>query len=155
PSRQPDGSGLSPRTGMTIRQEPWEGSLNLPRRLRWAKPSGVNTERARSTHRTGAFLLGALAALAAGAAACSLSQEGVMPPADTLFFPAAAVMPPDGQWLYVANSNADLRYNDGTLAMLNVGEDVVTATADGTLTLRGAASDRARPGQWAVCPQQD
>ncbi|HXU64086.1 MAG TPA: hypothetical protein VN962_20445 [Polyangia bacterium] len=113
------------------------------------------TERARSTHRTGAFLLGALAALAAGAAACSLSQEGVMPPADTLFFPAAAVMPPDGQWLYVANSNADLRYNDGTLAMLNVGEDVVTATADGTLTLRGAASDRARPGQWAVCPQQD
>jgi hypothetical protein len=25
-----------------IRQEPWEGSLDLPRRLRWAKPSSVN-----------------------------------------------------------------------------------------------------------------
>ena len=25
-----------------IRQEPWEGSSNLPRRLRWAKPSSVN-----------------------------------------------------------------------------------------------------------------
>ena len=24
-----------------IRQEPWEGSLDLPRRLRWAKPSSV------------------------------------------------------------------------------------------------------------------
>lgn len=113
------------------------------------------TERARSTHRTGAFLLGALAALAAGAAACSLSQQGVMPPADTLFFPSAAIMPPDGQWLFVANSNADLRYNDGTLAVLNVGLDVVAPTADGTLTLRGAASDRARPGQWATCPQED
>jgi len=113
------------------------------------------TERARATHRTGAFLLGALAALAAGAAACSLSQEGVMPPADTLFFPSAAVMPPDGQWLFVTNSNADLRYNDGTLAMLNVGPDVVATTADGTLTLHGAASDRARPGQWAVCPQEN
>ncbi|MFL5307579.1 MAG: helix-turn-helix domain-containing protein [Polyangia bacterium] len=29
--------------GVSIRQEPWEGSLNLPRRLRWAKPSSVNT----------------------------------------------------------------------------------------------------------------
>ncbi|HSS39174.1 MAG TPA: serine/threonine-protein kinase, partial [Polyangia bacterium] len=27
---------------ITIRQEPWEGSLNLPRRSRWAKPSSVN-----------------------------------------------------------------------------------------------------------------
>jgi hypothetical protein len=106
-------------------------------------------ERARSTHRTGAFLLGALAAMAAGAAACSLSQEGVTPPADTLFFPSYAVMPDTGQWLYVANSNADLRYNGGTLAMLNVGPDVVTDTG----TLRGAASDRARPGEWGVCPQ--
>ena len=27
-----------------IRQEPWEGSLDLPRRLRWAKPSSVNAK---------------------------------------------------------------------------------------------------------------
>ena len=30
------------QTRRAIRQEPWEGSLNLPRRLRWAKPSSVN-----------------------------------------------------------------------------------------------------------------
>jgi hypothetical protein len=106
-----------------------------------------------SPQRTGAFLLGALAALAAGAAACSLSQEGVMPPADTFFFPSTAILAPGGQWLYVANSNADLRYNDGTLVMVNVGPDVTTP--DGSVTLRGAASDRARPGDWAVCPSQD
>ncbi len=109
-----------------------------------------------SPQRTGAFLLATLAALAAGAAACSLSQEGVMPPADTFFFPSSAIEAPDGQWLFVANSNADLRFNDGTLVMVNVGGDVTAPTADGTtVTLRGAASDRARPGQWAVCPQQD
>ncbi len=108
-----------------------------------------------SPQRTGAFLLTTLAALAAGAGACSLSQEGVMPPADTFFFPSSAIMPPDGQWLFVANSNADLRYNDGTLVMVNVGEDVTAPGADGTVTLRGAASDRARGSQWPVCPQQD
>ena len=99
-----------------------------------------------------AFLLGAALA---GVAACSLSQEGVMPPADTLFFPSSAAMAPDGDWLYVANSNADLRYNDGTLVVMNVGEDRTVATDSGLLTLRGAASDRARPSEWAVCAQQD
>ncbi len=96
-----------------------------------------------------------LGAALAGVAACSLSQEGVMPPADTLFFPSSAAIAPDGDWLYVANSNADLRYNDGTLVVMNVGEDRTVATDSGLLTLRGAASDRARPSQWAVCPQQD
>jgi hypothetical protein len=63
-----------------------------------------------------------------------------MPPADIFFFPSSAVMAPGGQWLFVANSNADLRYNDGTLAMVDV---------------QAAAADRARPGAWAACPQQD
>ncbi len=94
-------------------------------------------------------------AVLAGVAACSLSQEGVMPPADTLFFPSSAVMAPGGDWLYVANSNADLRYNDGTLVVVNVGEDRTVVTDSGLLTLRGAASDRARPSDWPICPQQD
>lgn len=67
-----------------------------------------------------------------------------MPPADTFFYPSSAFMP-DGQWLYVANSNADLRFNDGTLAMVNVGTDVGYQV--------GAASDRQRP--WGACPQVD
>ncbi|HVV16251.1 MAG TPA: hypothetical protein VHH90_03535 [Polyangia bacterium] len=78
-----------------------------------------------------------------------------MPPADTLFFPSSAAMAPDGGWLFVANSNADLRYNDGTLLVMNVGEDRTVATDSGPVTLRGAASDRARPSDWAICPQPD
>ena len=54
--------------------------------------------------------------------ACTLSQNGVVPPSDTFFYPTSGVMSPTdpaGQWLYVANSNADLRFNDGTLVMVD------------------------------------
>jgi hypothetical protein len=95
-----------------------------------------------------------LAALAASA--CSLSQNGVGPPGDTFFYPTSAIMNPTdtaGQWLYVANSNADLRFNDGTLLAVNVGmSDFPDAThADGVL--HGAAVDRA--AAWPQCPQED
>ncbi len=111
---------------------------------------------ARAFHATA--LAAAATAMAVGVAACSLSQEGVMPPSDTFFFPTSAIMAPDGHfpgWLFVANSNADLRYNDGTLVVVNVGEDVKGAVASGIETRVGAASDRARASQWAVCGQQD
>jgi hypothetical protein len=87
----------------------------------------------------------ALALTLASVAACSLSQEGVMPPADTFFFPSSGFMAPEGRWLYVANSNADLRYNDGTLVTVNVGEDLGYQV--------GAASDRQR--SWGACAQAD
>jgi hypothetical protein len=93
----------------------------------------------------------ALAVALASVAACSLSQEGVMPPADTFFFPSSAMMPPDGQWLFVANSNADLRYNDGTVAMVNVGEDIIDGY--GNVLSQGAAT--ARKGDWPACAQVD
>ncbi|HEY6476569.1 MAG TPA: hypothetical protein VI456_08285 [Polyangia bacterium] len=89
-----------------------------------------------------------LAALAASA--CSLSQNGVTPPGDTFFFPTSAIMSPTdtaGDWLYVANSNADLRFNDGTLVMVNVG----MRTDAGTTS--GAAFDRTQ--DWEQCPQED
>jgi hypothetical protein len=47
--------------------------------------------------------------------ACGLNQAGVDPPSDTIAYPASAVMDRDGDWLLVTNSNADLRYNDGSL----------------------------------------
>jgi DNA-binding beta-propeller fold protein YncE len=89
-----------------------------------------------------------LAALAAFG--CSLSQNGVSPPGDTFFYPTGAIMNPTdwaGDWLYVANSNADLRFNDGTLVMVNVG----MRTDLGTMS--GAAFDRTQP--WPQCPQED
>ncbi len=97
-----------------------------------------------------------LAALAASA--CSLSQNGVTPPADTFFFPTGAIMNPTdtaGQWLYVANSNADLRFNDGTLVMVNVGDSEFPDPAQLDGTLHGAALDRANPESWGACPQED
>ena len=72
----------------------------------------------------GARALGFLA-LALGAGACTLSQNGVVPPSDTFFYPTSGVMSPTdpaGQFLYVANSNADLRFNDGTLVMVDVSQ---------------------------------
>jgi hypothetical protein len=53
------------------------------------------------------------------ASACGLNQEGVPPPQDAIFFPASAIADPAGDWLYVTNSNSDLRYNDGTLVAIH------------------------------------
>src|SRR5512138_3665976 len=52
--------------------------------------------------------------------ACGLNQAGVDPPSDTIAYPASAVMDRNGDWLLVTNSNADLRYNDGTLMALSL-----------------------------------
>jgi hypothetical protein len=56
----------------------------------------------------------------ASAPACGLNQAGVDPLENTIAYPASAVMDKAGDWLFVTNSNADLRYNDGTLIALNL-----------------------------------
>ena len=56
----------------------------------------------------------------ASAPACGLNQAGVDPLENTIAYPASAVMDKDGDWLFVTNSNADLRYNDGTLIAFNL-----------------------------------
>ena len=71
-----------------------------------------------------AFVL--LTAAAVWLPACGLNQAGVDPPDDTIAFPASAVMDHSGDWLFVTNSNADLRYNDGTLVAFSL----VRAAAD-------------------------
>ncbi|HJL06265.1 MAG TPA: hypothetical protein RMH85_20370 [Polyangiaceae bacterium LLY-WYZ-15_(1-7)] len=53
----------------------------------------------------------ALAWLALGAC----DNEGAPPPNGRLAFPAALAVSPDGSFLYVANSNFNLRYNSGSL----------------------------------------
>jgi hypothetical protein len=73
--------------------------------------------------------------------ACGLNQAGVAPPADIFGYPASAVMDRNGDWLFVTNSNADLRYNDGTLM---------------ALSLTRAANDRASPPMGTTaCPLVD
>jgi DNA-binding beta-propeller fold protein YncE len=88
----------------------------------------------------GASFACGLALVALGTAGCGLNQEGVAPPNDHIAFPASAVVDPGGAWLYVANSNSDLRYNNGTLVAVN---------------LQAAAADRARPADFPLCPYAD
>jgi hypothetical protein len=76
----------------------------------------------------------------ASASACALNQQGVTPPADTFFYPASAVVDPSGRWLFVSNSNADLRFNDGTLVVVDL--DLVS-------------QDRLPSQAWSPCPQED
>src|SRR5262245_23840485 len=83
--------------------------------------------------------LALLVAASASAAACGLNQAGVEPRKETIAFPASAVLDRSGDWLFVTNSNADLRYNDGTVI---------------ALSLVRAAEDRAS-GDWGDCPQVD
>lgn len=66
----------------------------------------------------------ALIAAAASAAAmgCGFNQEGIPPARDQIFYPGGMEVDPGGRWLYVVNSNADLRFNDGTLAVVDLQE---------------------------------
>jgi YVTN family beta-propeller protein len=74
----------------------------------------------------------AAAALVAAAAGCTASGDAIGPRSDELFFPTGAAVSPDGELLFVANSNSDLKYNAGTIAVLRRAalEDVI----DGWLT---------------------
>src|SRR5688572_25150881 len=69
-------------------------------------------------------------------AGCSFGESGVAPPLDRLFLPTGLAVDPSGRWLYVVNSNFDLRYNAGTV----VAVDLDAATADRQRT------------DWAACP---
>jgi hypothetical protein len=80
--------------------------------------------------------------LGAAAPGCKLNQQGVPPELDRIAFPASALVDPDGKWLYVANSNSDLRYNSGTLVAVDL---------DATISDRFGASQ----SHWQVCAGAD
>jgi hypothetical protein len=60
-----------------------------------------------------------LAALVAG---ChwDLNSKSTDPQSDQLYFPAGIAMDPSGQYVYVSNGNADLRYGGGTVMMIDM-----------------------------------
>ena len=78
-----------------------------------------------------AVLAGTLAA-----AGCSFGESGVAPPLDGLFLPTGLAVDPAGGWLYVVNSNSDLRYNAGTVVAIDLDQ---------------VREDRART-DWPACP---
>jgi DNA-binding beta-propeller fold protein YncE len=60
-----------------------------------------------------------VAGLCAALGGCP-ENAGVSPPLDEFFYPVAAAVSSDGQWLYVVNSDFDLRYNGGTVVSVNL-----------------------------------
>ncbi len=61
-----------------------------------------------------------VSALGCALAACTLSNEGIHPPAGEFHYPVAAVISPDANWLYVVNSDFDLKYNGGRVNVLDL-----------------------------------
>jgi YVTN family beta-propeller protein len=53
-------------------------------------------------------------------AACTASAEDVRPPADQMFFPTGLVTSPDQTVMFVANANSELRYDSGTIGVIDL-----------------------------------
>ena len=66
--------------------------------------------------------------------ACTAGSEEVRPNPDELFFPTGAAVSPDERFMFVANANSELRYDSGTVVMIDlakVDEYVTTWTTAG------------------------
>ncbi|HEY5951398.1 MAG TPA: hypothetical protein VIV40_38155 [Kofleriaceae bacterium] len=53
---------------------------------------------------------------------CTASSEEVRPKPNELFFPTGAAVSPDERFLFVANANSELRYDSGTVSVIDLGE---------------------------------
>ena len=78
-----------------------------------------------------------LLALALAGVACEAEVDGLVgnekaglaPPKSRLFFPTGLALTPDGRYLFVTNGNADLRYNGGSISVVDVQESVARILA--------------------------
>lgn len=89
------------------------------------------------------FRLTAFAGLCAALGACP-DNAGVPPPADAFFYPVAAAASSDGAWLYVVNSDFDLRYNGGTVVSVDLA--AVRAAASQRVVGNGCRVDSTAEG---------
>lgn len=86
-----------------------------------------------------------------GAVGCATDDAGITPPKDGFYFPVSVAVDPVRDVLYVANSNADLRYNGGTLMALDLSalptdlSQVVDAVQSGALD---CSVDRIDASRW-------
>ena len=51
---------------------------------------------------------------------CNFGQSGIAPPTNRIFLPAGLAADPVDDFLYVVNSNSDLRFNAGTVAVVDL-----------------------------------
>jgi len=61
-----------------------------------------------------------LGALAAALGACTASAAAVEPPESQFYFPTAAAVAPDDSVLFVTNGNSELRYDSGTISVIDL-----------------------------------
>jgi len=52
--------------------------------------------------------------------ACTASAEDVRPPSNQLFFPTGLAISPDERVLFVANANSELRYDSGSISVIDL-----------------------------------
>jgi hypothetical protein len=94
-------------------------------------------------------------------ASCTASAEDVRPPEDQLFFPSGLAVSPPGnpaKTLFVANSNSELRYDSGSIAVISlvdveavVDSWVADNPADPAMAAEGCEPD-ADHRETLVCP---
>lgn len=83
------------------------------------------------------------AALGALATACTASSDDVRPPSTELFFPSGLQVAPDESVLFVANGNSELRYDSGTLTVVDLvaARQVAAAWTGSRATADGCTQD--------------
>src|ERR1700760_1591860 len=71
--------------------------------------------------RVGGLLAAGAFALVAAGGGCFYTDNGLSPPTEGFYFPTGLVVSPGRTALYVANSDFDLQFNGGTVAVLDLG----------------------------------
>lgn len=82
----------------------------------------------------------------AWAAGCTASAEEVRPPAEELYFPTGAAISPDQSVLFVANANSELRYDSGSISVVDL--EVVDQVIDGWLGSQTIPADCRRDSEF-------
>ena len=91
--------------------------------------------------------LAALAVLAVFAAgACTANSEEVRPRERDIFFPTGAAISPDDRWLFVTNANSELRFDSGSISVIDLIEvdNVIDAWVGSETVPAGCAPDTDR-----------
>ncbi len=85
-------------------------------------------------------------------AACTASADEVRPPDDELYFPTGIVVAPDETVAFVTNANSELRYDSGSIAVLDLGavQQTINAWTTGMVVPGGTCGDDDEP-----CCEQD
>ena len=76
-------------------------------------------------------------------AACTASAEEVRPPVDELFFPTGIAISPDESVLFLANGNSELRYDSGSISVIDLAlvDTIVNDWVGNTVVPAGCSVD--------------